>query len=258
MQQFSFWDIQRSVYLHFLSKPPPWQNQACELTDTFLHVPLKGLNLTSSFTLPRVNKLHQPQNSQEQNTPALRKERKVRRMGHRVTGRKKKRSSRRGGSSLFRFKGDLSPLHSYPFTLCHIGPWGGMGVACHWCHSPANQSVTGSDVLHVGERKPPAKSDMGWSHQQQNHLHCLSCSQTSSSALILYFLILGELLFTSEMSQHESCAKSPVHLLVWLWCLIHVSVLMQLDWEQYKVKCIALRSIIRNFVGLPPLRRLVN
>lgn len=51
----SFYDIQKGVYSRFLSKTP-WQNEACNVTDTFLHVHLKGLNLT--FTPPQVNELH--------------------------------------------------------------------------------------------------------------------------------------------------------------------------------------------------------
>lgn len=44
-RNISFMTI-KGVYTYIFSLKPPWQIRACELTDTFLHVPLKRLNLT--------------------------------------------------------------------------------------------------------------------------------------------------------------------------------------------------------------------
>ncbi len=91
-----------------------------------------------------------------------------------------KQKQRKGESKLFRFKGDLSPSF-FPSTLirslCATLAAGGMGAACHWCHSPVNQRVMGSDGLLVVERKPPAKRHMRWSH----HLFMLATKPPSLS-----------------------------------------------------------------------------
>ncbi len=69
-------------------------------------------------------------------------------------------------------------IHSLCVTLVP----GGIGVACHWCHSPVSQSVTGSDGLHVVERKPPAKRHIGWSH----HLFMLTTKPKTQNIWSVY------------------------------------------------------------------------
>lgn len=108
-------------------------------------------------------------------TPTLRKERKVRRIAHRETGRKGEVEE--GENSLFRFKGDLSRSHSYPFTLCHIGPWGGwwlLVIGAIHLSIRVLQDLMGS-MLWSGNPQPRGTWDEVTTCllQQQNHLHCL-------------------------------------------------------------------------------------
>lgn len=141
------------------SLKPPDKIRPVKLTDTFLHVPLKGLHLTFlTFYSAPSQQLHQPQkNSEEQNTRA--EQRKASEENGTQRDGEKGRSRGRGETVFLGSKAIVLPstlIHSLCATLAP----GGMGVACHWCHSPVNHSVTGSDGLRVVERKPPAKRHM--------------------------------------------------------------------------------------------------
>lgn len=141
----------------------------------------------------------------------------------------KKRSRGRGEIVFLGSKAILLPstlVHSLHATLAS----GGMGVDCHWCHSPVNQSVTGSDGLHVAERKPPAKRHRGWSH----HLFMLAIKpplpgHSSSLAHWPYFTFWfwGNYSLLSWLSVINSkiCQFGYDFLF---------KLLVQLDWQHYR------------------------
>lgn len=71
-------------------------------------------NLHTSYSAPS----QLAPNSEEQNTHA---EKRQTSEGNGTQRDWEKKSRGKGGSSLFRFKGNPSPLHSCPFTSCHTG-----------------------------------------------------------------------------------------------------------------------------------------
>lgn len=143
----------KGVY-HYIFSFKTGQNQACELTDTFPPCPSEK----TPFTL-----LTCPETTSSKLRRTKHAEKRGRSKKNGMRDWEKKRSRGRGEIVFLGSKAILLPstlVHSLHATLAS----GGMGADCHWCHSPVNQSVTGSDGLHVAERKPPAKRHMGWSH----------------------------------------------------------------------------------------------
>ena len=107
----------------------------------------------------KVNWLRQPQISQEQNTSAEERQKSDENGTERDWERR--RSIEEGWKSCFLGSKTIFLPSTLIHSLCATLAPGGMGVACHWYHSPVNQAVTGSDGLYVVERKPPAKRHMG-------------------------------------------------------------------------------------------------
>lgn len=100
-------------------------------------------------------------------------------------------------------------IHSLGATLAS----GAMGVSCHWCYSPVNQTDTGSYGLHVEEREPPAKRHMGevstclyWQQNHQQHHQCLNSTEAASSSV-------DQLMLTFHSFVHVPIVRS-IHLFV--------------------------------------------
>lgn len=142
----------KGVYTYIFSyifspKPPDKIRPVCWLTHSSMSFS-KDLTLLTFYSAP--SQLAPSASKLRNKTPALRKERKVRRMAHRDW--EKGRSRGRGEIVFLGSKAIFLPstlIHSLCATLAP----GGIRVACHWCHSPVNQSVTGS-MLWSGNSQP--------------------------------------------------------------------------------------------------------
>lgn len=197
----------------------------------FLHVPLKRLHLTYTLcTLPQVNLLQ----TQKNKTPTLRKDRRVKGMVHRETGRK--RVEGRGEVVFLGSKAILLPstlVHSLHATLAS----GGMGVSLSLvpftCQSKCYQiqwapwcGVETPSQGAQGMKSPPV----------------CACNKTTITAWIvqdILFLWPTDLrttlmiICTDESSSHN-CAKSQVNYVYTLGYDFLFTLLMQSDWQKYR------------------------
>lgn len=134
--------------------------------------PWKDFNLTHIF--------HKSTSSKCRGTKHLRREKKEK-WGEWLPERR----SRRRGETVFLGSKAICLPSSLIHSLCATFALGVTGVACHWCHSRVNQSVTGSDGSpHCRAETPQPRGT--WddvttcSCSQTNHLRFLTSLETSS------------------------------------------------------------------------------